>query len=199
MALERKPVPQAGDPGYPSSDEYNSDRRGFLALVGAAAAGVVGFVAYKALTRSATNTTPVAPPLGGVKPVPAAVPVAQPAIAVPGEAPVCTPELVHPQAQALGKSAVQPQPPVQPEAQPAGGIRAPEPPAQPQAQVDGDVKVVPPPARPAAPSRGDVAAPEPPAQPEAPVPGNKRPVAPDIKAKGGAGRIVRPSRGPHSA
>lgn len=189
MALERKPVEETQEPGYPSTNEYVTGRRAFIGLLGLTALGVGGAYILKAgpSVVTAGEAPPVRPPLpapGGLRPVSPPPSVnAFPNAKLGGEA-------AAPQAITAGRMATpQPDPSdalpppeiIQPQTAVDGGLR----PVRPQAQLKGDVIAPEPPARPQAITRGEMAMPEPPdtkplppAQPRAEVRGRMPAVVP---------------------
>lgn len=221
MPLERKPAAPDGDPGYPSSDEYNADRRTFLWFVGAAATGAVGYLSYKAFAEPQIMPAGAPPPIKSANPSTppyysgpvnsALVPQpAQPQVAPPGETTAVTLPPAQPQVAAPGKMAVevQPQPPVaQPQAQIRGDTAVVQP-VQPQAAMPGGV--TPPPKQPAQPqsqAEGGVKAPPLPPAPKAPAVPQAQPLGdakavdpaqPKVNVKGGAG-LKRVKRNQQSA
>jgi hypothetical protein len=62
MSLERKPVEQPEDPGYPDAQDYATGRRAFLWLLGAAVAGVAGAAGASALKDKAPQPRKALPP-----------------------------------------------------------------------------------------------------------------------------------------
>jgi len=179
MSLERKPADPEQDPGYPNSQEYSTQRRTFLTLIGAAAvAGLGGLLAYQSY---AGPTTSIAP-----KPLVAPIVPAKPQAMPLGEPPVA------PQVETPGRTSTQVTPPeATPRAAPPGvvapvqaPVKTPEP-AQPQAIPLGGPGPVP--AKPVTPAKGDVAPVElPPAH-----------ANPDVNIRGGSGKVVHidPTRG----
>ncbi|MCZ7644549.1 MAG: hypothetical protein M5U26_04575 [Planctomycetota bacterium] len=177
MALERKPAPEGEPkPNYPESEEYASDRRAFLVMLGGAAAAGLGLYAV------GSPSQPVHPQI----PAPSAMPAIQTPVVPGGAAPPPQPP-AYPQAQIEGDMAVaqpvQPQPPAQPLAAVRGEAAVPMP-AQPQAMPLGEAPAVQvqPPAQPQAVAPGGMPAP-PPAVPRA-----------MIKGKVAAPEMVRPPK-----
>jgi hypothetical protein len=198
MALERKPVEETQEPGYPSTDEYVTGRRAFIGLLGLTALGVGGVYMLKANPSGnmAGESPPVRSSAGNQVPMPGKPPSVQPPpagqtslpkAAIGGEvaAPQLTPssQLPAPKTDPSGK--LPPPELIQPEAPAEGGVK----PVRPQAQLDGDVMAPELPARPETRLKGDVAPvrspeirsidqrdPQPPAQPEAATGG--KPMAP---------------------
>jgi hypothetical protein len=184
MSLERKPADPEQDPGYPNSQEYSTQRRTFLTLIGAAAVGgLMGLISYAA--PGADNPGKVEGPR---KPVtnPAPIVPAKPQAMPLGEPPVA------PQVETPGRTSTQITPPeATPRAAPPGvvapvqaPVKTPDP-AQPKAIPLGGPGPVP--AKPITPAKGDVAPVELP-----PAPAN-----PDVNIRGGSGKVVHidPTRG----
>lgn len=155
MALERKPAEPNEDPGYPEAEEYASDRRAFLWMIGGATVAGLGVLAL-----SQSRAQPIAPSRGMVAPsavTTTPVPTAQP------------------QAMPLGEA------PAQPMAQPQGDVAVAQPPAQPQAFTRGEASVAtPPPAQPQSITEGEPAV----AQPQANFKGDGPVVQPQVQAPG---------------
>ncbi|GMV78970.1 MAG: hypothetical protein AMXMBFR7_01540 [Planctomycetota bacterium] len=155
MALERKPAEPNEDPGYPEAEEYASDRRAFLWMIGGATVAGLGVLAL-----SQSRAQPITPSRGGV---------------VPGSVTTTPVPTAQPQAMPLGEA------PAQPMAQPQGDVAVAQPPAQPQAFTRGEAAVETlPPAQPQANFKGD----GPVVQPQAAVPGEAPAAAPVIHSKG---------------
>jgi len=203
MPLERKPVEQQDDPGYPSSNEYATGRRAFLGLLGLTALGVGG--AY--LLKSKATADPIGNgpegPVGGIAPptrLPGRIAVPQ---SDPAGARLVSPTI--PQAATPGET-VAPKPPAQPQAVLKGDVVAPKPPhsqpiapppgtppkpAGPEAEPLGEA-----PAQPVQPRgniRGRIRAVQPPAQPEGNIAGGIRaPVQPQAEVGGKTKPPARP-------
>lgn len=134
MALERKPVQDHEDPGYPSSAEYVTGRRAFIGLLGLTALGVGGVYMLK---NRATATVPGGnvpqAPTGGIE-----APVVSQQVAPTGTPPVPAQPQAVPQAAIRGEAGPpeRPDPPVvQPQTAIKGDVRVP---AQPQAVIEGE-------------------------------------------------------------
>ena len=121
MALQRKPVEDPQEPGYPSSNEYVTGRRAFLGLLGLTALGFGGVYLLKGSGESAGNGR-----TGGVPRVPS-TPQGQigGAVAVPQAPPMGVVEIARPP-QPVTKDAPTPDTVVQPQADIKGEIAIPE-------------------------------------------------------------------------
>lgn len=178
MALERKPVEDPQEPGYPSSNEYVTGRRAFLGLLGLTALGVGGVYLLKG------SSDPTADRKLGALRAPTRTP-SGPQGQIGGV-------VVAPRARPNGDAQVDvtPQPVTQ-------DTPVPVTPAQPQAESEGTVRVVakpkPPAAKPIAPTPG---VPPPPKDdpPKAPAPDAPRqPAQPVVPALGVTAPVpVRP-------
>jgi hypothetical protein len=159
MPLERKPVDEQDDPGYPSANEYATGRRAFLGLLGLTALGVGGAYVLKKRATAASQR------MGGTPPPPRG------GIVRPVTGPMGDVALVVPQTPTPDKPAPV-QPPAQPQARPEGeAISVKLPQAQPQTAPQAPI------AQPVAPQanlKGDVA----PVQPAAQIRGRIRTVQP---------------------
>lgn len=197
MSLDRKPLQDNEKPEYPNADEYSTDRRTFLIMLGATAVAAAGVYAVektgilKGKSVSGTGNSgsiagPQAHPSGDIVPV-------SPQVHTGGKPMAPQQPPAAPQAVVKGEM-----PAVQPQAAPAGKIAPtinhklgqvrtvqPEPRVQPQAAAEGDVvdpRMQEPEARPVRPALpGAVKAPQP-----------KQPAAPAVRHL--RGRVAVPRR-----
>jgi hypothetical protein len=186
MALERNPVEETQEPGYPTTNEYITGRRAFIGLL---ALGAGGAIVLMSLPGSVTGGDPMpsSPPTpSGPTSVPLTQPVAVPQANVPGR-------LAPPQNTQLGAPSEGGVKPVRPQAQLEGDVIVPKPPARPEAAIEGDTAIATPPriksivqpsprppAEPAASAVGGIRAP---VQPK-PNPAEKPPAKPQADAMG---------------
>lgn len=118
MALERKPLEEPQEPGYPSTTEYVTGRRAFIGLLGLTAVGVGAAYLLRKQPEAKAQVVPAGTPR---PPVPPAVPQSRP----PGVEQAPLP--VEPKARIEGDTTAPKPPEARPIAPPPGAPPRPKP------------------------------------------------------------------------